>query len=43
MITLPELMTALPHVLAAPKTDAPLHSLCFRPGLMNGRSQTTCG
>lgn len=32
MITLPELMTALPHVLAAPKTDAPLHSLCFRPG-----------
>lgn len=27
-----ELMDALPHVLAAPKTDAPIHSLCFRPG-----------
>lgn len=27
-----ELTAALPHVLAAPKTDAPIDSLCFRPG-----------
>lgn len=27
-----ELMDALPYVRAAPKTDAPIHSLCFRPG-----------
>jgi hypothetical protein len=26
-----ELIAALPHVLAAPKTDAPIHSLCVRP------------
>jgi hypothetical protein len=25
-------MAALPHVCAAPKTDAPITSLCFRPG-----------
>lgn len=37
MITMPELMAALPHVLAAPKTDAPIQSLCFRPGF-NERS-----
>lgn len=37
MITLPELMAALPQVLAAPKTDAPIQSLCFRPGF-NERS-----
>lgn len=37
MITLPELTAALPHVLSAPKTDAPIHSLCFRPGF-NERS-----
>jgi hypothetical protein len=29
--TLPELMAALPHILAAPKTDAPIASLCLRP------------
>ena len=28
-----ELMAALPHILAAPKTDAPIAALCFRPGL----------
>lgn len=32
MITRAELDDALPHVLAAPKTDAPIDSLCFRPG-----------
>jgi hypothetical protein len=26
------LTAALPHILAAPKTDAPIASLCFRPG-----------
>lgn len=31
-VTMAELMAALPDVLAAPKTDAPIHSLCFRPG-----------
>ena len=31
-VTAEELAAALPHVLAAPKTDAPIHSLCFRPG-----------
>lgn len=31
-ITLPELMAALPHVLAAPKDAAPILQLCFRPG-----------
>jgi hypothetical protein len=29
--TMDELMAALPHVLDAPKTDAPIQSLCFRP------------
>lgn len=28
-----ELMAALPQVLAAPKTDAPIQGLCFQPGL----------
>ena len=32
-VTTAELLAALPHVLAAPKTDAPIASLCFRPGL----------
>lgn len=31
-VTMAELMAALPHVLAAPKTDGPIQSLCFRPG-----------
>ncbi len=31
-VTAAELADALPHVLAAPKTDAPIQSLCFRPG-----------
>lgn len=31
-VTAAELAAALPHVLAAPKTDAPILSLCFRPG-----------
>ena len=26
-----DLMAALPHILAAPKTDAPIDSLCLRP------------
>lgn len=30
-VTLAELTTALPHLAAAPKTDACIHSLCFRP------------
>ncbi len=30
--TLEELDRALPHVLAAPATDAPIHLLCTRPG-----------
>ncbi len=33
MITLAELDDALPHVLAAPKTDAPIRGLCLRPAL----------
>jgi len=31
-ITMAELMAALPDVLAAPKDDAPILQLCFRPG-----------
>ena len=31
-ITMPELMQALPHIRSAPVTDAPISSLCFRPG-----------
>ena len=31
-VTAAELTAALPHVLAAPKTDAAIDSLCFRPG-----------
>lgn len=31
-VTMAELMAALPHVQAAPKTDAPICALCFRPG-----------
>ena len=31
-VTTAELMAALPHILAAPQTDAPIASLCFRPG-----------
>ena len=31
-VTTEELMAALDHVLAAPKTEAPIQSLCFRPG-----------
>lgn len=30
-VTLDQLNAALPHVLAAPKTDAAVQSLCFRP------------
>lgn len=30
--TLADLNAALPHVLAAPKTDAPISTLCLRPG-----------
>ena len=33
MITLTELRDALPHVVAAPKTDAPIRGLCLRPAL----------
>jgi hypothetical protein len=36
-ITATALTAALPHVLAAPKTDAPIAMLCFRPGF-NQRS-----
>jgi hypothetical protein len=32
VITAAELAAALPHVLAAPKTDAPIATLCLRPG-----------
>ena len=32
-VTTAELMTALPHILSAPKTDAPIASLCFRPAM----------
>lgn len=31
-VTMAELMAALPGIAAAPKTDAPIHSLCLRPG-----------
>jgi hypothetical protein len=31
MITAAEIAAAMPHVLAAPKTDAPITSLCLRP------------
>jgi hypothetical protein len=31
-VTAAELAQAMPHVLAAPKTDAAIDSLCFRPG-----------
>lgn len=31
-VSMAELMAALPHVLAAPKNDVPIDSLCFRPG-----------
>lgn len=31
MITAAELSAAMPHVLAAPKTDAAITSLCLRP------------
>lgn len=31
-VTLEELMAALPDILAAPRDDAPIHSLCLRPG-----------
>ena len=30
-VTTAELMAALPHLLAAPKTDAKVHALCLRP------------
>ena len=30
-VTMAELMAALPQVLAAPRTDAPITGLCFRP------------
>ena len=30
-LSMAELMAALPHVLAAPKDDAPIHDLCLRP------------
>jgi hypothetical protein len=36
-VTTEDLMTALPHVLAAPKDAAPVLQLCFRPGF-NKRS-----
>ncbi|GGW33890.1 hypothetical protein GCM10011452_23080 [Gemmobacter lanyuensis] len=36
-VSLDELMTALPHVLAAPKDDTPILQLCFRPAF-NQRS-----
>ena len=36
-VTANELAAALPQVLAAPKTDAPIATLCFRPGF-NQRS-----
>ena len=32
-VTTAELTAALPHIAAAPKTDAPIAVLCFRPGL----------
>jgi hypothetical protein len=30
-LSMAQLMAALPHVLAAPKDDAPIHELCLRP------------
>jgi hypothetical protein len=30
-VTTAEMLAALPHLLAAPKDDAPIHSLCLRP------------
>jgi hypothetical protein len=36
-ITTAALMAALPHVLAAPKTDAPVAMLCFRDGFNQRR------
>ncbi|WP_435166082.1 MOSC domain-containing protein [Falsirhodobacter sp. 1013] len=33
MIGFDDLQAALPHVLAAPKNDAPVTGLCFRPGV----------
>ena len=30
--TAADLAAALPHILAAPKTEAPIASLCLRPG-----------
>jgi hypothetical protein len=36
-VTATALIEALPHILAAPKTDAPIAMLCFRPGF-NQRS-----
>ncbi len=42
-VTLPELMAALPHILAAPKDDAAIDSLCLRPayGLRNFPTRIT--
>ena len=31
-VTMAEMTAALPHLAAAPKTEAPIHSLCFRAG-----------
>lgn len=31
-VTTAEMFAALPGILAAPKTDAPIHALCLRPG-----------
>jgi hypothetical protein len=31
-VSMAALMAALPHVRSAPRTDAPIQSLCFRPG-----------
>ena len=31
-VSMAELMAALPHVVAAPRTDVPVAMLCFRPG-----------
>lgn len=36
-VTAEELAAALPFVLAAPKTDGPVQSLCFRPGFNQRR------
>ncbi len=40
-VTAAELAAALPDVLAAPKTDAPIHGFCTRPAL-NQRSFPDC-